>query len=248
MCIVNIDLEEKHRHHLIIADFINSAIGGNAAQLKATIPALNWPGARRSTFENVVKIGDVHPAARDAFKGYSRDLDGYPTLLADGLRLLLPAAPTRPAPVALFRGGRLSEHGEGRHGPWWTPDPTCAELYARMRSRSTGGLGEVVMAVDPGDAIICEIDALQFLLDPTRLMDVVSVAILPTYTPGEEAVVEFSVGMLAGVPWGHDFDGLDEWARPQPAARRAPALPRGTGAGSGVVPTAHAVVDLARLC
>lgn len=232
---MNLDLEEQHRRHLTIANFVNSAIGGNAAKLKATIPALDWPGAWRLTFENVVKIGAVHPAARDAFKSYwrdfldepgkalrsdlpsiwplTRDLDGYPTLLADGLRLLLPAAPARPAPapVALFRGGRLSEHGEGRHGCWWTPDPTFAEMFARMRSCSTVGLGQVVMAVDPGDAIVVQLDALQFLLDPTRLVDVVSVALLPTYTPGEEAVVEFSVGLLAGVPWGWDHDGLDEW-------------------------------------
>ncbi|MBO1022929.1 hypothetical protein IPV08_23510 [Methylobacterium sp. SD274] len=217
----------------IVARFILAAMVGDVPGFRLSLQAITWPDAWREVMIRLQSIDHVNPDVRAAFKAHwrdfdpnpetamkrhkpsiwplTRDLDHHPELLRDGLRLLLPSTEPRPSPLVLFRGQSAHDHQRGTYGPWWTPDPTYAEVFARERHRSVSGPGAVVAVIDPSDAIVCKVDHFQYLLDTTKLSDVFTLGTLPTYTAAEQAAVPLGMALLSGIPNGYDKEGLSEW-------------------------------------
>lgn len=208
--------------------FVCSAIHGDVPAFLANLPALTWPGAWRDVFAEIVQIGWVHPDIREAFfrawRGWDdwhtnpplginwlmgKDLDSQDQLFANAMRILLPALrPTSGIP-ALFRGQGLAEHHQGRHGAWWTPCPIYAEWFARSKIRAEAGPGVVLVALDPGEAVIAQLNKLEFILDPVEL-SVRQVAAVPRYSADEELQPDLCTKLM-GVPVGHDAEGVAAW-------------------------------------
>lgn len=227
--------ETDRQRDLVMADFVAGSTSGDFDRLTSALSAMTWSGAWRTALAELLQVGAVHPSAQAAFKRYwrefrpasdpragidgdsiwrlTRDLDGDLELLSAGLRLLLPTEPRERSPIALYRGGAPSERLEGRHGAWWTPDPTLAEFYARLSRNSAGGHGEVVATIGVQDAIICKFNHFEFLIDPRKIEDVFSVATVPAYSKHDCDSFDFvsQPAMLDGIPSGYDFQELDQW-------------------------------------
>lgn len=215
----------------IVKAFVDQAISGDIEAFTRTLTAINWPGAWFDILSAATDLeGRVHPdiqvAFRAAWHGWpyrlestpimstwrrwslGRDLVGSLHLLAS-MKQLLPLSDAPSAPLVLYRGQSVAELDSGTHGLWWSPEPTYAEFYARDPHRSEGGV--VVAAFAPGDAVVCGLSPAEFLVDPRRLLDVVTVATLPAYTADEIEVGTNYASCLMGIPSGWDANGIDQW-------------------------------------
>lgn len=222
--------QEHQRRRTAVWRFVAHGMNGNVPAFLDNLSALDWPGAFREVFAELVPMVWVSPEIRTAFMRAWRgngdwsqvrpigigwrigaDLDGHPDLYAQGLKILTPPYDGREPPAVLYRGQSLAEHHQGRHGIWWTPYPHIAEWYARSEIRDHTGQRCIVAAFDPGPAIFSRLCNEEFLLNPTILDHVELVMTPPPYTGEQEHQDLGRTTLLDRVPHGYAREAVSEW-------------------------------------
>lgn len=185
MNLFRLALEDLHRTD-VLKRLVAGAAQGDVDAFMGAAAQLTWAGGWADALRDLVPLGTVPSAIRNAFRdawyrsateelGLKRtltlDLLHQDHLLLDGLALLLPV-PAGPTPSLVYRAQSLRDYRAGRVGCWWTPDREHATSLWSITSGPSEHVGDHVLleAQAPAGAIVHgTADDIEVVLDPSRL-------------------------------------------------------------------------------